>query len=32
VIHPDRNGLGRLQKSLGAVGEFFEVHVVGSLL
>ena len=26
VVHPDRNGLGRLQKSFGAVCEFLEIH------
>jgi hypothetical protein len=26
MAHPDRNGLGRLQKTFRAVGEFFQVH------
>jgi hypothetical protein len=26
VAHPDCDGLGRLQKALGAVGEFLKVH------
>jgi hypothetical protein len=26
MAHPDRDGLRRLEKALGAVGEFFEVH------
>jgi len=27
MIHADRNRLRRLQKALGAIGKFFEVHV-----
>jgi hypothetical protein len=27
VVHADRDGLRRLQKALGAIGEFFEVHL-----
>ncbi|WP_302051594.1 hypothetical protein [Sphingopyxis sp. BSNA05] len=26
VVHPDCDGLGRLQKAFGAVGEFLKVH------
>ena len=32
VIEPDCNRLGGLQKTLGAIGEFFEIHVWQSLL
>ena len=32
VVQADRNGLRRLEKALGAVGEFFEVHGCISLL
>src|SRR5439155_15395138 len=32
MIHADRNGLRRLQKSLRAIGEFLEVHTIPCIL
>jgi hypothetical protein len=32
VVHADRHGLRGLQETLGAVGEFFEIHGLNCLL
>jgi hypothetical protein len=32
MIEPDRDRLRGLEKALGAIGEFFEIHVWQSLL
>jgi hypothetical protein len=32
VVHADRDGLRRLQKALGPVGELFEIHTAARSL
>jgi hypothetical protein len=32
MAHADRDGLRRLQETLGAIGEFFDIHMEVSLL